>query len=195
MECKGLRRSGVPTPAPGKEGPSPPPCSYRPRSATPLLSLASPSLHSLHPIKVSAGSVPAQPSSGSLTVARGPCPWRPEREGGRASLLLAPPRLAGRPGAGRAWGPRGRAGSCSVPGANSDVAPSTLAPLFCSCRAGHQWRGIWGCRPKRPAGNGDVCVGGGAAGARVTAGGEPEARLGWIINTLGGIRHGGSRPA
>lgn len=160
LECKGLRRSGVPTPALGKEGPSPPPCSYRPRSATPLLSLASPSLHSLHPIKVSAGSVPAQPSSGSLTVARGPCPWRPEREGGRASLLLAPPRLAGRPGAGRAWGPRGRAGSCSVPGANSDVAPSTLAPLFCSCRAGHQWRGIWGCRPKRPAGNGDVCVGG-----------------------------------
>lgn len=29
----------------------------------------------------------------------------------------------------------------------------------------------------------------------MTAGGEPEARLGWIINTLGGIRHGGSRPA
>lgn len=44
--------------------------------------------------------------------------------------------------------------------------------------------GEWGC----------VCWGG-AAGARVTAGGEPEARLGWIINTLGGIRHGGSRPA
>lgn len=50
--------------------------------------------------------------------------------------------------------------------------------------------GIWGCLPERPAPGG-----GWAVGAGVKVGGEPEARLGWIINTLGGIRHGGSRPA
>lgn len=37
--------------------------------------------------------------------------------------------------------------------------------------------------------------GGGPREPGGTVGGEPEAGPGWILNTLGGIRHAGSRPA
>lgn len=111
--------------------------------------------------------------------------------GGRASFLSAP----GHPPAARGQGVRGdsalRFGSCNVPRANSDVAQRTPA-LLSSVAAGDtaRWE-IWGRRLESPAQEG----GEGPAGAGVEVGGKPEARLEWIINTLGGIRHASSRPA
>jgi hypothetical protein len=73
-----------------------------------------------------------------------------------------------------------RSGSCSVSGANSDVAPSMLV-LGSSDAAGDpaDW-GVRGLRPESPAQGGDS----GPAGAGVAVGVKPKAELGWIINTL-----------
>ena len=165
MECKGLKRSRVQALAPGREGPSPPPCGYRPRSATPLFSPASPPppLCTLcTPFKCQSGSIWAQPGSGSLTTARGPRPrqWHWETRAGRErASLCRPPSLRGQ----GVLGDRvGLAGSCIVPGANSDVASGTQTPLSAAAARGTVGSGFGGCRPQRPAPGGGV----GATGSR-----------------------------
>ena len=103
------------------------------------------------PLKCRCGSVRAQPGSRSHTTVWGPRPkqWHSETRagGGRASLLSA----AGLPAGPRGQGVRGdrvlRAGSCRVPGANSDVATSTLAPLPAAAARGTVGWGFGGAFP------------------------------------------------
>lgn len=120
--------------------------------------------------------------------AGGGCP-RPQQEEGRASLPSAParPPTARR----RARGPRAARGQPPPPGANSDVArntPELLPQLPRGARPGGRFRGA--VPSAQPGG-----ASGGPRERGVKVGGEPEAGVGWIINTLGGIRHAGSRPA
>lgn len=173
---------------------SPPPCSYRPRSATPPLSAASLPSYSLHPIEVSGWVCPSPAPEASrrpgVPDASGGCPG-PSRKGDAhpsARLRARPPAA---PGQGLPGDSAPLAGSCRVPGANSDVAPSALQLLSTAAAGGTAGRESGGAvRVARPEG-----AGGGRREPGVAVGSEPEAGLGWIINTLGGIRHAGSRPA
>ena len=151
------------------------------------------SLHSLHPhLSVRVGLSGLSPAPEASLRPGVPYPGngtgRPEREESAHPFSRPPsPRGQGVHGD-RVW----RAGSCIVPRANSDVASGTLAPLSAAAAGGTVGWGLWGCRPQRPASGWGLGV---HWEPGVKMGGEPEARLGWIINTLGGIRQAGSRPA
>lgn len=164
LESKGLKRSGLPASESRdpREGGSFATSSRLPASLghshfPGLPFLCSPPT----PEKCQAGSAPALLGSGSLTRAGGPRRGRwhsgsPEG-GGRASL--SPP-----PG-GRACVGTGRcsAGSCNVPGANSDVAPSTLALLSAAAARGREGGGPGGAVPSaRPGGGSRGPAGAGA---------------------------------
>ena len=142
------------------------------------------------PRQCQARSARAQPGSGSLTWAGGPGHkrWQPPTRagGGRAKPLLA---------AARGQGVRGdralQRRQLQRPGSQLRRGTEHAGASLRSCSAGPRGWGAWGCRPQRPAWGGGT----GARGSWGEVGGEPEAGLGWIINTLGGIGHAGSRPA
>lgn len=144
------------------------------------------------PFKCQSGSIWAQPCSGSLTTARGPRPrqwhWETRAGGERASLQSA----AEPPGAGRAWGPCVARRQLHRPGSQFRRGIGHAGASLRSCSGGHSRVGALGCRAQRPAPGWGLGV---HWEPGVKMGGEPEARLGWIINTLGGIRQAGSRPA
>lgn len=175
LESKGLKRPGLPAPESQdpREGGSFATSSLLPASlghshfpGLPFLSTPR------TPRKCQAGSARAEPGSRSLTRARGP--WRrrwhsrTQGGGGRASLCWPPP--GGRACVGTA---RCSAGSCNDPGANSDVAPSTLALLSAAAALGLAGGGLGGAVPSARPGGGSR----GPAGAGAKW--EASQRQGW----------------
>lgn len=102
---------------------------------------------------------------------------------GRRARIPAP--LRARPPAARGQGVPGdrarRAGSCKVPGANSDVAPSTLALLSAAAAPGTAGWGVWGRRSESPVRG----WGRGSAGARGEGGRRARGWVGWDDQHLG----------
>lgn len=159
--------------------------------ARPLpLSRASPPLHSPDPRKVSGWVGPGsarlrKPYSGQGSLTQAVALGDPRGRRARVPLLAAA----------RGQGVRGdralQRRQLQRPGSQLRRGTEHAGAPFRSCSAGPGGWGAWGCRPQRPARRWEP----GALGSRGEVGGEPEAGLGWIINTLGGIRHAGSRPA
>ena len=110
--------------------------------------------------------------------------------GGKTARI--PLSAAEPPGAGRAWGPRGARRQLHRPGSQFRRGIGHADASFRSCSAGHGRVGVWGMPSPAPS---PWWGRGGHWEPGVKMGGEPEARLGWLINTLGGIRQAGSRPA
>lgn len=190
LSCKGLTRSGLPASESGdpREGGSSATSSQLPASLghSPL-SPAFPPLHSLHPVEMSGwvcriAARLRKPYAGLGSPVPAVAVADPRRRRrARVPCLRSGP--AGRPGA------RGPRGQLQTPG--SQAAPTwhgaswRFSPQL---RRRAQPRGGFG-------GSQAVAGGGGPREPGVKVGGEPGAGLGWIINTLGGIRHAGSRPA
>lgn len=132
-----LKRAG-----PRRRRLGPPPRRYPPRSATPTLSPASLPLHSLYPVKcVRLGLSGLSPAPEALL--RPGVPDAGQATGGPQGRRARIPPL--RAAQGRASvGTELRAGSCDVPGANSDVASSTPALLSAAAARGTAGWGFGG---------------------------------------------------
>lgn len=164
-----VKTIGVPSWDPKKEGTSPPPRRYRPPSATPPFLQPSLLCTPCTPLKCQAGSVRAEPGSGSLNQAR-----RPPDPGGRRARISSVPSGPACPGLGALGDRARRAGSCNVPGANSDVAPSSLGSFFPQLQRGARPGGrLGGAVPSAQRG--------GAGGGLGEADGEGGRRArGWV---------------
>ena len=194
MECKGLKRSRVAVLAPGREGLrhlraatglarplplfSPTPPSHLFALSTPRLSVRV-GLSGLSPAP-EASLRPGVPDPGSGT-------GRPEREES-AHPYSRPPSPRGQ----GVHGDRVARRQLHRPRSQFRRGIGHAGASLRSCSGGHSRGGALGCRAQRPAPGWGLGV---HWEPGVKMGGEPEARLGWIINTLGGIRQAGSRPA